>query len=688
MVGLAAWGGWRQIGHRESNSCSQMKFLDIFSKTLFILGMVLVCVLGTAVDVPFHLLGLPLCGAGAVLAGVVAWKRGVWARGGVLPWVFAGAVAYLGTRAVFSPVRHLAEMDLFLLAALVSGFSMTWFVGKVRWIEPWLWLIAIAGAVVGVVQVTVDDQFTLMRWLELERSVPGTRSSGFFFHPNPSGTWAAMLFLLAGTALIFRQDGWLGRVLAALACFGSGIALLLSFCRASFLGASFGLGMVILTLLVAVLSWRAAWWKRASAGLLVLVVLVGAGFAVTKWLPVLAENRTKSGEVSDLANIKGRFTYWRTGMSQFLDSPLYGTGARTFSYLSYQHWDRGFQDIDKDAEYAHSEYVQALADYGFLGLVAVLALAVVAGATATARAAGLARRDSSPGGRARLAWCLGTIGAGCAFLGDVVFSFSGHFAPMVLLMGILLGGLASIEDVRENGVRRLPTGGPVYWVGFGLTVMAMSFLAFPGMAYGIAATRVYMAQAAYNEDKLPAAKYLAIAQEQADWLDRYPLHRHAATFGMQLAPYLPEDEAKALYESTRVRLDRALEAFPQSLESLLLRAEAWQALGRHEESDADFSKGVEIGKAREYYYRGWMRWGEARYQRGLLAWRAGDPEEAKRWLILSLEAYDESKRLAWVHKVQIRYIYGRQEVEDFVAFLKRTGEWGREEKPPGGGAGG
>jgi O-antigen ligase len=652
-----------------------MKFLDLFSKILFVLGMIVVCMLGTAVDVPFHLLGLPLCGLGAALAGVVAWREGRLANSGALPWVFFGAVAYLAIRAAYSPVRHLAEMDLFLLAALVSGFCMTWFVGRVRWVEPWLWLVAIAGAVVGVIQVTVDDQFTVMRWLELERPVAGTRASGFFFHPNPSGTWSAMLLLASGAALFLRRDGWVVRVLAGVACLGSGVALLLSFCRAAFLGASFGLGVVVFVLLLVVLSWKVSWWKRVLAGMLVLGLLVGAVFAATKWLPVLAEKRTRTGEVADLVNIEGRFTYWRTGLSQFLDSPLHGTGARTFSYLSYQHWDRDFQVIDKDPEYVHSEYVQALADYGFLGLVSVLAMVVVAGVTATVRASGLARQEASPGRQAKLAWCLGAIGAGGAFLGDVVFSFSGHFAPMVLLLGIFLGGLASIGDTKGGGSRGASWKRILFATGLGYAVLAMGFLVYPGMVYGWAAGRVYWAQASYNDGKLPAAKYLEIAAGQADRLDRYPLHQHAATFGMQLAPYLPEAEARAVYEASRARLDRALSAFPQSLEARLLRAEAWQALGQFEESDADFAEGVELGKKREYYHRGWMRWGEARYQRGLAAWRAGNREETKRWLLLALEAYDQSKRLAWISKEQIRYVYGRQELEDFVAFLKRTKEW-------------
>jgi O-antigen ligase len=659
-----------------------MKFLDILSKGLFILGFLLVGTIGTAPDVPFHMLGLPLCGVGLLLAVALSLKSGRFPKGGALPWVVFGAIGYFAARAAVSPVPHLAEMDLFLIAAFGAGFGMTWVTGRVRWLEPWLYGMVITGAVVGIIQVAVNPAFTILLPLGLGRPIEVARASGFFFHPNPFGTWCAMLFLLAAGSFFFRRGSVPGRVWAGLGMSAAVLGVLLSFCRASFLGAGLGAGILIIAALVVVARWRASRGKKFLAALGIFVLMAVAIVGVSEWLPKLAQVRTNSASVDELfrsASGTGRYSYWRTGLSQFLESPLTGTGSRTYSYKSFEFWDSGFQAIDKDPEYAHSEYVQALADYGFFGLLAALAVAGVAYYHAFAQTAAVARRDQSRDGHAKLAWCLGCLGAGTAFLADVAFSFSGHFAPMILLLGLMLGGLASIRDrALENPDRPARITG---WAGYFVVILCSAFLIYPGFNYGVATARAYLAFASYTKDQIDPEKYLEIAEAQARLVPRFPFYHHAGGFAAAVADVSEEERAAALRGRALEWFDLALEAFPDSLDARIERATLLQKMGRHARADEDYAIAAEQGRHREFHYRAWMKWGEARRDRAIEAWQAGDTEAATRWLKLSLEAYDESKRLAWITADNLRYLQGRQTVEELIAFFRRTGEWPAAETP-------
>lgn len=651
-----------------------IKILEFSARTLFMLGFVMVCLLGTAPDIPFHLLGLPLCAAGVVLGMISALKTGRLPKPGLLPWTVALALAYLAARAFLSPTPHLAEMDLFLLAAFGVGFGMTWFTGRVRWLEPWLWAIAIAGTAIGILHVTKDPKFTLLSPLGLRRPVEEARASGFFFHPNPFGTWSIMLLLLAAGSFFFRGGSFLSRSWAGLGMVAALLGVLLSFCRASLVGAGLGVAAVVVAALVVVLRWKAPAWKKSLAAIVIFTLLGGVGWGISEWLPKVAAMRTKSGNVEELLSAtSGRYSYWRTGLSQFLESPLVGTGSRTYSYRSFEFWDSGFQAIDKDPEYAHNEFVQALADYGFLGLIAVLAVVAAAFYHAFAQAAILARRDQTRDGRAKLAWCLGCIGAGTAFLGDVFFSFSGHFAPMMLLLGLMVGGLASI---RSRAAENPSGGGRITAAAGGVVVTASAaFLFHPGFNYGMATARSYLSLSAYLKDKMEPARYLEIAGAQTELVPRYPFFYHAGGFALAVAEDAPEPERKALREKALGWFDKALDAYPQSLDARLDRAGLLQKMGMYTRADEDFAIAAEQGKHREFYYRAWMKWAEARRDRAIEAWQIGDTAAATRWLKLSLEAYDESKRLAWITAENVRYKKGRESVEELIAFFKRTGEW-------------
>jgi tetratricopeptide (TPR) repeat protein len=489
-----------------------------------------------------------------------------------------------------------------------------------------------------------------------------------------------MLLLLATARLAYGGGGAPVRVLALLAAMAAGTGLLLSFCRAAFFGGGLGAAVIFAVVVLVLAKWKASWPRKAGVAALVCLGMGAVGWFGSGWLEQLARRRTASGEIAALANIETRYPYWRTGLSQFLDAPALGSGSRSFAYESYRHWDSSLALNQKDPEYVHNEYIQILTDYGFVGLILFLLLVFAVFFTGMRHAARIARREQTKEGRAKLAWCLGSLGAGTALLGDVYFSFSGHFAPMLLLAGILTGGLASIDGAerRKRGVvaDKLPAG-----IAMAASLVVAVFLCWPGFAYGWATGRVYLAISAYQNNRLDTDRYLRIAEEQAALLPRYPMFFHAGDFTSAVAGDSSGPDAAPLWEKSLEWFDKAVRAFPQSLDARIERANVLQKLGRFKDSDEDFAVAVKLGENREFHYRAWMKWGEARQDRAIEAWQMGDAAMAARWLKLALDAYDESKRLAWITPDNLRYLRGRQNVEELIAFFRRTGEWPSDESP-------
>jgi hypothetical protein len=161
-----------------------------------------------------------------------------------------------------------------------------------------------------------------------------------------------------------------------------------------------GAGAVLLSLLVAAalgavvaaLTWRLRGdvrWRlplpagRRLAATAIAVAVVAAVFVVPAQAPRAWEgfhSRTPAAAASDpaarLASLGGaRSTVWSSALAAYRAEPLRGTGAGTFEFW----WSRDARDPEFVMD-AHSLYLEAMAELGLPGLIAVLVFA--AGAVA------------------------------------------------------------------------------------------------------------------------------------------------------------------------------------------------------------------------------------------------------------------------------------------------------------------
>jgi O-antigen ligase len=652
--------------------------LDQLGKALFVVGFLLVCTVGTATEIPFHLFGLPLCAAGALaLAGARLAQPERRPPPLALAVAFSLACGYFFWRAAVSPVRHLGEMDMFLVAALVLGFLAGRASGSMRWLVPWLVLVLLGGLAVSFQQVTADERFTILGHWNLGRPEGMKAASGFFHNYNPYGSWSALgvsVFLAALVGGGGRSGKWWLRVLAATGLAAAAAGVFLSFSRAAFLGTVVGASGVMLLFFLALSGWRAGPWKKAGAfaGGLVLAGLLA--WLVQGWIPVLAEKRGMDASLEGLEkHLEGRENYWATGISQFLDSQIFGGGGRSYSYLSYQFWDMPVNTADP--YYAHSEYVQALADYGLVGLLLGVGLAVLLLARAMVVAFATGRRDTTASGRARVTLWLAVAGVTLAAAGDAFFSFSLHFAPHLLLIGFIAGVGSAHDrisgDERKTQLALRLAGGSVIAA---LALAAAAVVIWPGGGYALTTFRAYEADAAWLRRDIDTDTHRERILANVAILPRYPVYYKAGETCLDGASRggLGPEARDALLAQAENWFTKALVAFPASVEALMLRSQARWSAGKYGPAEEDLLKATQIGRAREPVYRCMMLVGELRYARALDRWRGGDLAGASASLASALAAYDEAARRTWPNA---RGRDGQRQVKETIEFLKRTGEW-------------
>jgi tetratricopeptide (TPR) repeat protein len=175
----------------------------------------------------------------------------------------------------------------------------------------------------------------------------------------------------------------------------------------------------LVAVLVALLEARIAvgprarqWVRRAAAGIVVAVLLGGAGIAAANSGRIGDQlerqwHEFRSGAASTASGSRlfttepfQRYDYWRVALRTFLDAPVAGVGAGNFErhYTS----ERRFA---KHSRYAHSIWFRAIAENGAVGaaLVAALLACVLAGVV-------LAWRGGTPSERSVVAASLAVAG--------------------------------------------------------------------------------------------------------------------------------------------------------------------------------------------------------------------------------------------------------------------------------------
>jgi O-antigen ligase len=217
-------------------------------------------------------------------------------------------------------------------------------------------------------------------------------------------------------------------------------AILLSFSRMGFVGALFGLAAAAMASLGGRLSRRGRWmWTGAITAVVVLAfVLLPTTLLLSRFAGLGGGNI--SGDV--------RMRIWRDAVRLAGAYPLTGCGARAFQ-SSFYAWQTvpGTETIN----FAHCDYLQALAELGIPGFVLVIAavgFAVASSIKATGAAAGAVERFLAAG-------CFGSL---AAILLHSLVDFNMYVPANAMAAASVIGiagSLAATVSARER-LRSLP----------------------------------------------------------------------------------------------------------------------------------------------------------------------------------------------------------------------------------------
>lgn len=548
---------------------------------LFLLGLLMAGVLGTETRLLFFWPGAFLLG----LAGLIATLR--WRLRILFPpsdlcllavTLFSG---YIAGRAWLSPVAAYAREDLYLLAgAWVSYMLTVTAASHPRWriaVFGVLLALVIGNLAMGFIHLSGNWDFHVVP--NFFRHAPVGRIGGFFVNANHLGAFFAMVMFLTTSLLCFGRQGVMVKMLLGFLSVSMAIGVALTASR----GALFGLaaGGVVFILLALMIVWQTQRHLFGSllGGGLVLALL---GTAV---LWKVNEEYLKGRELSSPMASDVRLEIWQVALAQHAQSPLIGAGARMFYDGCTQYRSPALPAYTGEAFFAHNEYLQMLADYGWVGLLLLLLLLAAHVWNGVAFIRWFSTHRFLQTGRIlsnNLAFCLGALAAVIAMMVHAAFEFQFHVACPVLTATLLLGMLANpgFETTEGRHPFRLP---PVRLLSK-LLLGAASLLLLAGpWLHGRSDYHLARAQIAERQKDAFARQEELNAAVEADASNPEALYLR----GVALLDKVTADQRSAqhpILKRATADLEKAVALNPHHYLYALALADAYDAVGRYDEA--------------------------------------------------------------------------------------------------------
>ncbi len=553
---------------------------------LFIAGLLATGVLGTETRLFLFWPGCALFG----LAAVVSMMRWRW-RMKTAPSDLCLAAAllfavYYVARQMTSPVVEWWREDLFLLLAcgVVYTLSAT-ILSHAKWRSGTvfaLFVVLLGNLMVGFVHFSGRWSYHIVPgYMRSFGEDAGQRIGGFFNNPNHLGAFLAMMVLLAlGLACFGRGQNMIMRLLYFFAAIASALCMIKTGSRGAMIGLGVGASaLVIMTL--ALMRWTRP-HLFAKAALAITVVGVMAVVVLGAVMREQLERRFAGG----MPQGDPRTFIWKSALAQHAEHPWLGAGARMFYEGCMRLRPEEAPGWMKDAQFAHSEWLQTLSDYGWVGLALVLLMMAVHFVNGWRFLHWFASeqfpRTASLGGM-RLGLVVGAIAALVSALAHAFFEFHFHVPAVAVTVAALMGVLANpgVESVmwRPMRVPGIRVCSKLALLGSGLVLL------WGAWVIGHADCLVERARLAGKKDGTGQPdialldRALALDPENAQtWHER-------ALVLIDLAGGQPEHLARPVLIKAVTDLERSLQLNPYDIYPALALADVDDVLGRFEDAE-------------------------------------------------------------------------------------------------------
>jgi len=607
----------------------------MLSTILVLLSLFLACLFGSG-DQSWSWGPALLALSGAMIASAFE-RRDPACRGKtiVLAWLLPLVCgAYFIWRAWGSPVRDYAVADMLLVAAALAVYA--WAVPQratesaIRILLAGLAAIVALNFVVALVQIG-NPGFTLFG-----KSPKTLYPSGLFTaYSYFANFMLGCGFLLLGSAL-FRRDGLFLRSFWGIGALMGFVSVLLSRSRGGLVALAVG-GGVLLILLFPMLRKRT---KRGFAMLILSlpVVLIIASAAGSRLLVSVQQARGFDPTAEAVLDNDSRLNFLGIAVDAVGGHPWLGGGSQSFHWEVYEFWDveeRGF--VSGDPVYVHNEFMQALTDYGIvgvLGIAAVLGLVLLIGLGTVFLPPPEVRSEFQ---YERLPVLVGALAGLAAVLVQSGFSFVFHTLPSTLMFG-LLAGLIVQCGARVSSSKTAAGRGWLARAGAAAFGLAM-------IPAGIRGARVTSIMLPVRGDDLEANLCRAIEIWPQSELFLMLGHDRFAR-GLKVHDVR---QRKALMEGAITAYADASRLNPSDPGAVVNRARLLGEVGRSDESEAEFHRAIGLQGAFEAAFKGHHYFAEQLYRRGAALMRESKFREAKGFIGKAREQLAESGKLAKPH---------------------------------------
>lgn len=561
----------------------------------FFLGLLISGILGTETRLLFFWPGAALLG----VAGLVATLR--WRLRVIFPpsdlclagiSLFAG---YIAARALMSPVAAYAREDLFILAGAWVAYMLTvtaashprWRVG----LFSLLLVLVVGNLAMGFVHLSGRWDFHVVP--HFIRAATAGRIGGFYANPNHLGAFFLMVLFLASGFLCFGRGGAMLKMCVGFLIVSMTLGVALTVSRGALLGlAAGGVVFALLALNVVWQTQRHLFWSLLGGGL-VLSVLSGA----ILWK--VNEEYLRGREMTSPMANDVRFEIWRAAMAQNAHSPVIGVGARMFYDGSIQYRSADLPAYAGEALFAHNEYLQMLADYGWVGLGLLVLVIVLHVWNGISFLRWFTQHRFLQTGRVmsnNLSLCLGALAALTAMLVHAFFEFQFHVAMPALTLALLLGLLANPGfEGSEYRPFRFP---PVRLLTKFLLAAASVLLVSGPWLHGRSDYHLAKAQIAESQkDDFEKLQQLNAAVEA----DESNPEAHFLR-GLALLDKLSADQRSPehpVLKRATVDLEKAVKLNPHHYLYLLALADAYDAQGKYDEAQKQLQRAIVLAPLHE-----------------------------------------------------------------------------------------
>ncbi len=553
---------------------------------MFLAGVLLVGMIGTSASMTFIWPAYGVLGLAGVFSIGVILRKSTFSLSPWIGGVSFAALAFFLVRAAHSPVSYLARADAALVVAslLVYGLFLgllTSAASRHRFVEI-LAVLTLLNLGFALSQA-VDDP---TRWI-----VPGyertfaDRVGGLFNHPDHFAGFLALLTPLWISVAGFGRrrpsirlaSAALG-VVSALGVLGTGGSAA-KLALAAGLGVLAGLALLLVHRKLTSGAKRAGWRTLGiSAAVLALASLAASG-PIARHLD--RELLTKSGGLS-LPLV------WQSGWSQFTEAPLLGTGSRTSEIYGRLHRPEALAS-NAEPEFVHNEYLQALADYGAIGLLLLLSVLAVHAAAglrfvrAYADFASVTRKILPRSDH--LALVLGAMGALASLAVLGAFDFVLHL-PVFVMAAAGFNAILAAPDPMAAALkpapasRLLPVGG-LHFAKRALVFGSGLAMALLGVVFSRSEYHYEMARLAFEVEPTGYVHHRHLQAGRAldpksPWLFSLSGHAHVAG----ILPEMPGPARRQALEQAEAYFEQARRLHPHDIFTAIGHAAVLDELGR------------------------------------------------------------------------------------------------------------